>query len=196
MKGKFIIVAIALGVVLTAASVASDTSIKLGYMNSQELLDKMPEVQEADAKIQKFSDQIKGQLQTMGQEYQKKYEDIQNLDPETPESQKRIMAQELMDLEQRIQNFQDAAQQEQQQKKQTLYQPIINKVNDAIKEIAKENHYTYIFDASYGSLLYADEATSVMDLVAKKLGVDVNASTEPGTGLETPKTDQPKEDKQ
>ena len=60
------------------------------------------------------------------------------------------------------------------EKRNTLLQPIFDKVNGAIKDVAKENGYNYIFDrnAQNGStILYADETQDVTALVKSKLGL-------------------------
>lgn len=57
------------------------------------------------------------------------------------------------------------------QKRQQLYQPIIDKINAAIKDVAAEQGYQYIFDQAQGALLYVDEAANVSSLIKSKLGI-------------------------
>jgi len=58
------------------------------------------------------------------------------------------------------------------QKESQLLQPIIEKADKAIKEVGKENGYTYIFDLSRGSVVYFSEVSEdVLPLVKKKLGI-------------------------
>ena len=45
------------------------------------------------------------------------------------------------------------------------------KVNQAIKDIAAEDGYTYIFDTSLGIILYADESTDLTEKVKSRLGI-------------------------
>ena len=78
---------------------------------------------------------------------------------------------EIQGLEQRIQAFQQNAQNALQQKEQELLEPILSKARAAIEDVAKEGKFTYIFDSSMGSILYADESENVMTLVKKKLGL-------------------------
>jgi outer membrane protein len=80
-----------------------------------------------------------------------------------------------MDIQKRIQDFQTNAQQQLQNKQAELFQPIVGKVDKAIKDVGKENGFLYVFDisASKATLLYFDEAKSinVMPLVKTKLGL-------------------------
>ena len=78
---------------------------------------------------------------------------------------------ELTDLGNRIQDFQQTAQESIQKKKEELYGPILKKAEDAIKDIAKEKAYSYIFDTSLGSVIFAQESDNIMPLVKTRLGI-------------------------
>ena len=56
-------------------------------------------------------------------------------------------------------------------KRQKLLQPLIDKVNNAIKQVATEGQFTYIFDSSTGILLYAADSMDVTASVRLKLGI-------------------------
>jgi outer membrane protein len=58
-----------------------------------------------------------------------------------------------------------------QVKREEKYAPILEKADIAIKEVAAEGKYTYIFDASTGSLLFADESENILSKVKAKLGL-------------------------
>ena len=79
--------------------------------------------------------------------------------------------QELNDLNQRIQVYQQNAQQKLQEKEKELLQPIIDRAKQAISDVAKENGYSYIFDTSAGTLLYQQDSDDIFSLVKKKLGL-------------------------
>ena len=80
--------------------------------------------------------------------------------------------QELQELRTRIQRFQETAMNELDKAQQSLMQPITEKAMNAIKEVAKENGYTYIFDLSAGPILYTSESSQdILPLVKKKLGI-------------------------
>ena len=78
---------------------------------------------------------------------------------------------EITGLEQRIQSFQQNAQQALQAKEQELLEPILAKAREAIEEVAKEGGYTYIFDRSLGTILFAKESENIIDKVKKKLNL-------------------------
>ena len=57
------------------------------------------------------------------------------------------------------------------EKRESLLKPIYDKVNDAIKKVAKDGGYQMIFDASTSILLYAEDGADVSDKVKAELGI-------------------------
>ena len=84
---------------------------------------------------------------------------------------KQTKEKELSDLQARIDAFQQKANQDLQAKQQELVAPFIEKAKTAIREIAKENKYTYILNAIEDVVIYKEEADDVMPLVKKKLNI-------------------------
>jgi outer membrane protein len=75
-------------------------------------------------------------------------------------------------MQQRIANFEQVAQQDLQQQQQTLIQPVLEKANNAIKEVAEENDFVYIFDVSRGNpVFFSDKSIDILPLVRTKLGL-------------------------
>ena len=58
-----------------------------------------------------------------------------------------------------------------QAKQQELVQPFIEKAKAAVKEVAKENKYTYIINAIEDVVLYSEPSDDIMPLVKKRLGI-------------------------
>ena len=146
-------------------------SLKFGHINSTQLLSMMPETKLADSTLQKFGSTLESQLKTMTIEYQSKVSEYRANEATMADPIKEAKAKEINDLEQRIQDFQDSAQQSLQKKKEEIYTPIIKMAEDAIKAIAKEKSYSYIFDTSVGVVLFAQESDDILPLVKGKLGL-------------------------
>lgn len=162
---------IALLLVLTAAGSLSAQTLKFGHINSTQLLASMPETKMADSTLQKFGNSLEAQLKTMTNEYQSKISEYRANEATMADPIKDAKAKEIGDLEQRIQDFQESAQQSLSKKKEEVYTPIIKKAEDAIKGVAKEKGYSYIFDTSAGVVLFAQESDDVMPLVKAKMGL-------------------------
>lgn len=156
-------------IMILAASSAVAQTLKFGHINSTQLLGFMPETKDADSTLQKFGASLESQLKTMTNEYQSKISDYRANEAVMAEPVKEAKVREINDLETRIQEFQESAQQSLQKKKEEIYTPIIKKAEDAIKGIAKEKSYSYIFDTSVGVVLFAQDSDDIMPLVKAKL---------------------------
>ena len=98
-----------------------------------------------------------------------------------PETIKQRREQELNELGQKIQTFEQVANQDIQQQQQKLMAPIYEKINTAIKAVGDENGYTYILEDS--QVIYKNPtANDVTPLVKAKL----NLKDAPATPATTP----------
>jgi len=144
---------------------------KFGYIDSQELLILMPERKAAETEVQNFAKSLESQLGAMTAEYQESVREYQAEEASYTDLIKQDKIAEITALEERIQAFQQNAQQSLQKKEQELLEPILDKARKAIEDVATEGDFTYIFDKSIGSILYAKESENVLNLVKKKLGL-------------------------
>lgn len=167
---KKLLTLLVFAVVMTSTSLAQN---KFGHMNYFDLLSLMPEAQAADSAIQKYALELNDLIEKMYTEYDTKAADANAkakkglLSPE----QQELVIKELEDLEKRISEFQESADAKVSTKRQKLYEPVFKKAEDAIKQVAKDNGYTYIFDTSSQSFLYVNEADDVLPLVKKQLNL-------------------------
>ena len=150
-------------------SINSYSQNKFGYIDSQELLILMPERDKALKELQDYEKSLTTTLESMMNEGQQLLQEYQNLPANYPELDRKDKELELQTLEERIQMFQQGAQENLQNKNLELTQPIIQKINAAIQEVAVEGGYTYIFDKSFGNILYAKDSENILEKVKKKL---------------------------
>ena len=148
-------------------------NFKFGHINSDELIQSMPEYDSATVKLEKFRKELVNALELMQVELNTKSEAYQKESKNLSDIVKQTKEQELMDMQKRIQDFQTNAQSQLQNKQTEVFQPIYAKVDKAIKDVGKENGFLYVFDVAKGALLYFDEAKSinVLALVKTKLGL-------------------------
>ena len=168
IRKGFLLLAIAL---LFSGAGFAQTTLKIGYLDSNKLMSMMPESDSAQVQVKKYAQGLQQQMQTMGAEYKNKVQEYQNNAGTMSDLIRQTKEKEIADLQQRIQAFQSSADQDIQKKQQQLYQPIIKKVKDAIAAVGKEYHYTYILDVSQGTVLYYDNGDDILPLVKKKLGL-------------------------
>jgi len=144
---------------------------KLGYIDSNALLDLMPGKDSIQKVLQDYGKTLESQLQTMYAEYQSKVQDYQTNSKTMSDIIRQTKEKELADLESRIQTFQQQADTDLQDKQSALLQPLLDKAKNAINAVAKENGYTYIFDVGTGAFLYYEKGDDILPLVKAKLGL-------------------------
>jgi outer membrane protein len=163
-------------ILLVACSVAflstiNAQNIKIGHINSQELLALMPEIKKADADLKVYAKSFEDQLETMSKEYQKKMGKYQAQEKTMTDAVKEVKQKEITDLGARIESTQKSAEEKVVAKKQEIFKPILDKAEKAIKEVAKEKGFDYVFDVSTGSVLVTRDADNMLPLVKAKLGI-------------------------
>ncbi len=160
-------------VVALSGQVAQGQNLKFGHINSDELIQAMPEFDTAQVKLEKFRKELVNALELMTVELNNKSDTYQKESKNYTDIVRQTKQQELQDMNNRIQTFQNNAQQQLQDKQVELFQPVYTKVDQAIKDVGKANGFTYIFDVAKGSLLYFDTTKSidVMPMAKAKLGL-------------------------
>jgi len=164
---------IALTLVLFCVGMTVMSAQKVGYVNSQEIIALMPDVQEAKSNLETYGTQLEKRAQQMYQSLEQKVavlrqkQETGDISPKQLEIESAALAQE----EQKLREFQAQSQGDIANKQNELLAPILDKVQAVIDEIAKAESYTYIFDSSQGVILYADETTNITDKVKAKLGL-------------------------
>ena len=166
---KILILVLILG---TSATAFGQKSYKFGHINSQELMSVMPERDSAMIVLEDFAKKLEDQLDIMQVEYNKKLQEYLAERDNLTELIKQAKEQDLNDLQTRIQGFQQSAQQEMQRKQGELMQPIVDKAQNAIQTVAREQGFLYIFDIAAGSLIFfSEDSVDILLLVKESLGI-------------------------
>jgi outer membrane protein len=165
---QFLLIIVLAGVALQ--SNAQKTQ-KLGHINFAQLYEQMPGQDSIRSAYVKFSEQLQSQFQTMQTEYEAKLGDYQSNQATMSSIIKQTKEKEIMDLQRRIQDFQQTAQEELQNKEAELTAPVIEKARQAVRDVAKENGYSFIINSTEGILLYSESADDIMPMVKRKLGL-------------------------
>lgn len=144
-------------------------NLKLGHINSQELLQIMPGRDTAQTILQKEAAEIESTLKTMQGELEKISNEYMQKQAEWTELIRNTKRSEIQDMQNRIQGFYENAQKQLQERETELTKPIVDRAKKAIEDVAREGGYTYIFDGA--SLLYSQDSEDIMPQVKKKLGL-------------------------
>jgi len=147
--------------------------VKLGHVNSQEILSLMPERTTIEKTISDLQGQWENELVKMREEYNTKIKEYQEKQATMPESIKSARQSEIAEIEQRITTFQQTAYADLKKRQDELFAPVVEKVKKAITEVGADGNYLYIFDMSAQSIIYqSPKSNDITSLVKKKLGLD------------------------
>lgn len=157
-------------VLLLAGATQADAQ-KFGYCNSIALMSQLAEVKQAESDLQGFQAQLNKKGQLMVKEFQDKYAELQRKKEQgtvAPKDYDEQMAK-LQQEQNAIDDFAQKMQADLAKRREEAFKPILDKVNAAMKAVATEKGFVYVFDSSTQVILYADESLDVTELVKAKL---------------------------
>lgn len=161
---------ILLAILVALPMLAVAQSPKFGVVNTQTVMEAMPDVKTVNEQIEAASKKYEDEFQKLNEQMNKEYADFQALDASTPESIKQRRQQEIQDLYQKLEQFRVTASQDLQRQQQQLMAPVIDKVTTAINAVGKENGLTFIFESTQ-PIYTGDDVIDVTPLVKKNLGL-------------------------
>jgi len=145
---------------------------KFGHVTSELLLQSMPEYDSAQTKLQELQQHYELEIERIQVEINKKIEEFNQGEATMSDLIKEAKASEVQELQMRLQNYSQTAQQDLQQQSMIVIQPVMDKARGVIDEVAKEHGLIYVFDLSQGNPIYiSEESLDMMPLVKAKLGV-------------------------
>ena len=171
MKKAVIILTLAL--LAVGGHAYAQKTVKLGHINSSELMQIMPGKDSVQTILEKELADLETQLKAMQAEMEQRYNEYMERQSQMSDLIKRTKQQEIQDMGNRIEAFNQDAQKQMQERQEALLKPIVDRAKKAIEDVAKENGYSYIFDTStnVGAILYQQDSDDIMPLVKKKLGL-------------------------
>ena len=157
--------------------------MKVGFVNTADLLMRMPASDSAQQVLQAYSAEIEESYMMMMTEYQNKAAEYQNNQSQWSDLIRQTKQQELQDMGRRIEEFGQQSQEDMQRKTQELYAPIIAEITKVVEKVAIEEKLLCVFDKgdvslslvgtglNVPSVFFGENAVDVTSLVEKKLGL-------------------------
>ena len=147
--------------------------MKIGYVDSDAIMDKLPDAQDAKQKLDVLVQEWQGELNKIENTWKTKYDDYEKRKLIMTDQARAELEAELVKLEKQISDYREkkfGTNGEMFQKQDELMKPVQNKVFSAIKEVAQEEDYDYVFDRSGDILLlYAKDKYDITVKVLNKL---------------------------
>lgn len=148
-------------------------TLKIGVVNVDEVVQKLPEYTDAQNKFVETSKRYEDELAKLNDELKRRYDDIQNMPENELEAIKERKVREFQEYQVKIQQFTQTAEQDMAKVQQDLMAPIEKKVQDAIRSVGQEGNFSLI-EPNINSfiLYYADPVVDITNDVKAKLGVN------------------------
>lgn len=165
---------ITLAFVALFAVLGSVSAQKYGHLNYGNLLNAMQAVKDADKQLEDFQKALVGKGEEMSAKLKEGYlaylKDQQSGTVPPVKLQER---QAQLEAEQSaIQTYEETVRKQISEKREQLLKPILDKVNQAIQDVAKEKGYALVFDtSSFNAVLFAKDTEDLFPLVKGKLGI-------------------------
>ena len=154
---------------------------KFAYVHSQQILSEYQEYVDVQNKLEEIRNQYDAEYQQMVNEYNVMIEEIDSqsllLSPEKKEEKMKNAQDKALAIE-RYKYEKLGPEGEYYRKNLELTKPIIDKINELIQKIGRDDGYDFIFDASSGALVHADsDKYDITDRVLEELNKGVTTSS-------------------
>lgn len=154
-------------------SALSYGQLKIGYIDSDTIMEKLPDAQDARQKLDALIQEWQGELNKLEGDWKTKYDDYEKRKLIMTEQLRSETESDLVKLEQSIADYREkkfGTNGELFQKQDELMKPVQNRVFTAIKAVAEEKNLDFVFDRSGDiMLLYAKEEYDITTLVLSRL---------------------------
>ncbi|MDD6151918.1 MAG: OmpH family outer membrane protein [Bacteroidales bacterium] len=172
MKKFFVFATMAL------AGITAFAQPKFAHVNLNELVQLMPEMDEARTAMNASSKEANETYMAMVEEFNSKAQAYQQKASSWTPAIRESKEKELNEIQGRIQEFQESIQAELQQQQQQLMAPIYKKASDTVNAIAKEAGYIFVFEVSQLIYVDAQQSTDITPQAREKLGIPADRTLE------------------
>ncbi|NCS88453.1 MAG: molecular chaperone Skp [Ignavibacteria bacterium CG2_30_36_16] len=154
----------------------SFSQLKIGYVDSDAIMDNLPDAQDARQKLDQLIQEWQAELTKLENEWKQNFDEYEKRKLIMTDQTRAEMEQKLVQLEQKIAKFREekfGTNGELFLKQEELMKPVQNRVFLAIEEIAKEEDYDFVFDRSGDiMLLFAKEEYDLTSEVLDRLKLE------------------------
>lgn len=161
---------LALAALLLWMGTTTANAQKIAHIDVQKIMTEMPEFKAGQAQLKKLYATYQKEFKEMQDAYQSKLKKYQDESKTVSEQENQKRVKELMEMEKNIAKAQQDIQAEAQKKEADLMKPIQEKLMKAIKDVAKEKGYQYVFDSSGPTNLIVANGPDLYVDVKAKLG--------------------------
>lgn len=169
MKNLLKVVAVALCMVFMSSFAKAQT--KIGYIAVDQIVPLMPEYKTFQTTMTAYQQTFVEKFNGLQTELQNKTKDYEAKQATMNDATKTAAVGDINDLQKRLTDYQNTAQQQIEAKSQEQMKPIMDKLKVAITAVAKEKGYTYVINSSSTDFIVAPDADNLLAAVKLKLAL-------------------------
>ena len=159
----------------------SAAEIKIGYVDSNEIMSKFEEVRQVQVDLEKEQRRLESEFNSLVAQLDSLQQDYERQRLLMSETRRNEKENEITHMEQSIQKFQldkFGPEGEIYRKQNQLLKPVLEKIDAAIQQVGSDRGYDYILDAMSGALLYALDSHNLTEAVMDELSKATGSTTE------------------
>lgn len=144
--------------------------LKIGHVNIQEIAQKHPAADSIRKVLEAETKEMENLYNEMLVEHDNKLGVFEKEKAGYSEFVRNSKEKELIEMVQKIQDYNQTAQQQLQRRNMELLKPVYDQINLLISDISVKNSFTYILDVGSGAVAYvAPGSENITPLVLEKL---------------------------
>ncbi len=158
-------------VLFLGATTISSAQSKIAHINTQDLVEAMPEMKAAQSQLEKLQKTYDTEIRAMAQELDNKIKQYgAEAESKTDEVNKK-RAEEVQGMQNNIGAYQQQALKDLDKKQVDILQPILERAKNAIQKVARVKGYQYVLDSTSGGGLLLAEGYNLLADVKTELGI-------------------------
>ncbi|SRX55542.1 OmpH family outer membrane protein [Aequorivita sp. CIP111184] len=150
---------------------------KVGAVDVEYILSKMPEMITVQTQLQSYGQQLDADLNKKIDEYKKIAEEYKSGEASFTPAQKKEKQTALLSLDADIQKFQQNGAKLMDIKQKEYLQPLYKKIGEALDKVAKAQNYTQVMQTNT-DLVYLDPNYDLTTPILKELGITITVEEE------------------
>lgn len=148
----------------------AQTNLKIGHVNIQEIVQGHPAADSIKLILEVETKEMETLYNEMIIEHDAKLGVFEKEKLGYSQFVRNSKEKELMEMAQKIQAYNQTAQQQLQRRNMELVKPIYDQINSLIEQISKQNNFTYILEMSNGAIAFAAPTSeNITPLIVEKL---------------------------
>jgi len=162
----------------SASGIQAQTNLKIGYIDSQAILDQDPAALQAQAQFEEDLSRYRAEVQQLGEELQALIQQYDQQEAMLSEEAKANRQEEIRLKQNQYQGRIQELDQQSMQRQAELVEPVMERINAVIEQLRAEGNYSLIFDVAAQGIISADPTLDLTAEVVRRL-LAASAQTAP-----------------